>query len=42
MTDRVCINLSYAVPNEKATEVENICSTHGKWRTAFYDDGTEH
>ena len=29
MTDRVCINLSYAVPNDKAAEVENIFSTHG-------------
>ena len=30
MTDRVCINLSYAVPNDKAAEVEKIFSTHGK------------
>ena len=42
MTDRVCINLSYAVPNEKAAEVENIFSTHGKWMTEFYSDGTDH
>ena len=42
MTDRVCINLSYAVPNDKAAEVENIFSTHGKWMTEFYSDGTDH
>ena len=42
MTERVCINLSYAVPNDKATEVENIFSTHGKWMTEFYSDGTDH
>ena len=42
MTDRVCINLSYAVPNDKAAEVEKIFSTHGKWMTEFYSDGTDH
>ena len=42
MTDRVCINLSYAVPNDKAAEVENIFSTHGKWMTEFYSDGIDH
>ena len=30
MTDRVCINLSYAVPNDKAAEVENIFSIYGE------------
>ena len=28
--------------SDKAAEVENIFSTHGKWMTEFYSDGTDH